>query len=127
MSEAKDAEPNFLFNTFILLNILSTMNLQNLISEPEPPPPDPSLVPPGPASHPAWPGPGMMLPPPHPPKRVYFSYFERRHQENEAFDDEEENVVDEAKRLKHEADQETNMNNRCRKYLQVIVNKFTAN
>ena len=65
----------------------------------------------------------MMLPPPHPPKRVYFSYFERRHQENEAFDDEEENVdvVDEAKRLKHEADQETNMNNRCRKYLQVIV------
>ena len=90
-----------------------------MISEPEPPPPDPSLVPPGPASHSAWPGPGMMLPPPHPPKRVYFSYFERRHQENEAFDDEEENVVDEAKRLKHEADQETNMNNRCRKYLQV--------
>ena len=64
----------------------------------------------------------MMLPPPHPPKRVYFSYFERRHQENEAFDDEEENVVDEAKRLKHEADQETNMNNRCRKYLQVCNN-----
>ena len=87
------------------------------ISEPEPPPPDPSLVPPGP-SHP-----GMMLPPPHPPKRVYFSYFERRNQV-EAFDDEEENVVDEAKRLKHEADQETNMNNRCRKYLQVIVNNI---
>ena len=36
--------------------------------------------------------------------------------------------MDEAKRLKHEADQETNMNNRCRKYLQVIVNhiKLTA-
>ena len=68
----------------------------------------------------------MMLPPPHPPKRVYFSYFERRHQENEAFDDEEENVdvVDEAKRLKHEADQETNMNNRCRKYLQVIAYEY---
>ena len=70
-----------------------------------------------------------MLPPPHPPKRVYFSYFERRHQENEAFDDEEENVdvVDEAKRLKHEADQETNMNNRCRKYLQVIVYEYELN
>ena len=67
-----------------------------------------------------------MLPPqcpPH-PKRVYYSYFERR-PENESFDDEEDNVnvVDEAKRLKHEADQETNMNNRCRKYLQVTVNK----
>ena len=68
----------------------------------------------------------MMLPPPHPPKRVYFSYFERRQQENESFDDEEENVdvVDEAKRLKHEADQETNMNNRCRKYLQVIAYEY---
>jgi len=89
--------------------------------EPEPPPPDPSLVPAH--AHPTWPGPGMMLPPPHPPKRVYFSYFERRQQENESFDDEEENVdvVDEAKRLKHEADQETNMNNRCRKYLQAIM------
>jgi len=89
--------------------------------EPEPPPPDPSLVPAH--AQPTWPGPGMMLPPPHPPKRVYFSYFERRQQENESFDDEEENVdvVDEAKRLKHEADQETNMNNRCRKYLQAIM------
>lgn len=33
-------------------------------------------------------------------------------------------VVDEAKRLKHEADQETNMNNRCRKYLQVIAYEY---
>ena len=70
--------------------------------------------------------PRAPLPPPHPPKRVYFSYFERRQQENESFDDEEENVdvVDEAKRLKHEADQETNMNNRCRKYLQVIAYEY---
>ena len=28
-------------------------------------------------------------------------------------------MVDEAKRLKHEADQETNMETKCRKYLQV--------
>ena len=52
-----------------------------------------------------------------PPQRVYYSYFERRHQD-EAFED-EDNVVDEAKRLKHEADQETNMETKCRKYLQV--------
>ena len=48
---------------------------------------------------------------------MYYSYFERRHQD-EAFED-EDNVVDEAKRLKHEADQETNMETKCRKYLQV--------
>ena len=84
--------------------------------EPEPPPPDPSLLPP---AHPTWPGPGsLMMPPPYPPKRVYYSYFERKNQDD-AFDDEEENVVDEAKRLKHEADIETNMNTKCRKYLQV--------
>ena len=93
-----------------------------MLSDPEPPPPDPSLLPPGPA-HPTWPGPGpgadsLMLPPPYPPKRVYYSYFERKHQD-EAFDDEEENVVDEAKRLKHEADHEANINTKCRKYLQV--------
>ena len=93
------------------------------ITEVEPPPPDPSLVPPG-SNHPSWGGPGMMLPPPYPglaPKRVYYSYFERRHADSEAFDDDEENVVDEAKRLKHEADQETNMNTKCRKYLQVCI------
>ena len=50
-------------------------------------------------------------------QRVYYSYFERRHQD-EAFED-EDNVVDEAKRLKHEADGETNMETKCRKYLQV--------
>ena len=65
----------------------------------------------------------MMLPPPLPHKRVYFSYLERRNQENEA-EEVDENVVEEAKRLKHEADQETDMNNRCRKYLQVIVNNI---
>ena len=59
-----------------------------------------------------------MMPPPFPPKRVYYSYFERR-QQDEAFDDDEENVVELAKRLKHEADQEQNMNTKCRKYLQV--------
>ena len=85
----------------------------------EPPPPDPSLLPP---AHPTWPGPGMMLPPPYPPKRVYYSYFERRHQD-EAFDDEEIDVnVKEAGRLKREADQEHNMNERCRKYL--LVSRF---
>jgi len=88
----------------------------------EPPPPDPSLLPP---AHPTWPGPGMMLPPPYPPKRVYYSYFERRHQD-EAFDDEEIDVnVKEAGRLKREADQEHNMNERCRKYLLAIM-KFTV-
>ena len=67
-----------------------------------------------------WPGAGgnLMMPPPFPPKRVYYSYFERR-QQDEAFDDDEENVVELAKRLKHEADQEQNMNTKCRKYLQV--------
>jgi len=69
-----------------------------------------------------WPGAGgnLMMPPPFPPKRVYYSYFERR-QQDEAFDDDEENVVELAKRLKHEADQETNMNTKCRKYLQAIM------
>jgi len=87
---------------------------------PEPPPPDPSLLPP---AHPTWPG-CLMPPPLKPPvfttQRVYYSYFERR-QQDEAFDDDEENVVDEAKRLKHEADQETNMETKCRKYLQAIM------
>eukprot|EP00092_Neocalanus_flemingeri_P045976 GFUD01051600.1.p1 GENE.GFUD01051600.1~~GFUD01051600.1.p1 ORF type:complete len:1149 (+),score=268.67 GFUD01051600.1:65-3511(+) len=88
---------------------------------PEPPPPDSSLLPP---AHPTWPG--CLMPPPQKPpvfttQRVYYSYFERR-QQDEAFDDDEENVVDEAKRLKHEADQETNMETKCRKYLQVCYN-----
>ena len=39
-------------------------------------------------------------------------------------EDVEENVVEEAKRLKHEADQETNMGTKCRKYLQAIM-KFS--
>ena len=75
-------------------------------------------------AHPTWPGPHNLMPPPGPPlkpfttQRVYYSYFERR-QQDEAFDDDEENVVDEAKRLKHEADHETNMETKCRKYLQV--------
>jgi len=89
-------------------------------SGPEPPPPDPSLLPP---AHPTWPG--CLMPPPQKPpvfatQRVYYSYFERR-QQDEAFDDDEENVVDEAKRLKHEADHETNMETKCRKYLQAIM------
>ena len=79
-----------------------------------PPPPD--------TSHHSWSGAGaggsLLMPPPFPPKRVYYSYFERR-QQDEAFDDDEENVVELAKRLKHEADQEQNMNTKCRKYLQV--------
>ena len=82
-------------------------------TETPPPPPD--------TSHHSWagtPGGSLLMPPPFPPKRVYFSYFERR-QQDEAFDDDEENVVELAKRLKHEADQETNMNTKCRKYLQV--------
>jgi len=87
---------------------------------PEPPPPDLSLLPP---AHPTWPG--CLMPPPQKPpvfttQRVYYSYFERK-QQDEAFDDDEENVVDEAKRLKHEADQETNMETKCRKYLQSIM------
>jgi len=89
-------------------------------SGPEPPPPDPTLLPP---AHPTWPG--CLMPPPQKPpvfatQRVYYSYFERR-QQDEAFDDDEENVVDEAKRLKHEADHETNMETKCRKYLQAIM------
>eukprot|EP00090_Calanus_glacialis_P045592 TRINITY_DN8564_c0_g1_i1.p1 TRINITY_DN8564_c0_g1~~TRINITY_DN8564_c0_g1_i1.p1 ORF type:complete len:1322 (-),score=456.59 TRINITY_DN8564_c0_g1_i1:685-4209(-) len=89
---------------------------------PEPPPPDSSLLPP---AHPTWPGPPVsgLMPPPAPvlaTQRVYYSYFERR-QQDEAFDDDEENVVDEAKRLKHEADHETNMETKCRKYLQAIM------
>jgi len=90
---------------------------------PEPPPPDHSLMAP---AHPTWPGPHNLMPPPGPPlkpfttQRVYYSYFERR-QQDEAFDDDEENVVDEAKRLKHEADHETNMETKCRKYLQAIM------
>ena len=69
-----------------------------------------------------WTGAGgnLMMPPPFPPKRIYYSYFERR-QQDEAFDEDEENVVEMAKRLKHEADQETNMNTKCRKYLQVRI------
>ena len=63
-----------------------------------------------------------MMPPPFPPKRVYYSYFERKHQEEE-FDD-EESVVDEATRVKREADNEENMYIKCRKYLQV---KFASN
>ena len=49
-----------------------------------PPPPD--------NPHLSWPGAGagasgsLMMPPPFPPKRVYYSYFERR-QQDEAFDD----------------------------------------
>ena len=35
------------------------------------------------------------------------------------FGDDEENVVELAKRLKDEADKEQNMNTKCRKYLQV--------
>jgi hypothetical protein len=89
---------------------------------PEPPPPDPNLLPP---AHPTWPGclPSNLMPPPQKPlptQRVYYSYFERR-QQDEAFDDDELNVVDEAKRLKHEADHETNMETKCRKYLQAIM------
>lgn len=61
----------------------------------------------------------LMPPPSHLPQRVYYSYFERRHQD-EAFDD-EDNVVEEAKRLKHEADGEANMETKCRKYLQAIM------
>lgn len=61
-----------------------------------------------------------MPPPTHPPtQRVYYSYFERRHQD-EAFED-EDNVVEDAKRLKHEADTETNMEIKCQKYLQAIM------
>jgi len=96
---------------------LDSAHASYLGQEPEPPPPDPSLLPP---AHPTWPGPGMMLPPPYPPKRVYYSYFERRHQD-EAFEDEEENVADEATRLKREADGEYNMNKKCIKYLQAIM------
>jgi len=89
----------------------------------EPAPPDPALA--GPS--PAWPG--CLMPPPSlapafPTKRVYYSYFERRTQEWAETEDEEENVVEEAKRLKHEADQETNMGTKCRKYLQAIM-KFS--
>jgi len=68
----------------------------------------------------AWPGYVLMPPPTHPPtQRVYYSYFERRHQD-EAFED-EDNVVEDAKRLKHEADTETNLEIKCHKYLQAIM------
>ena len=59
-----------------------------------------------------------MMPPPFPPKRVYYSYFERKHQEEEF--DEEDNVAEDATRMKREADSESNMYIKCRKYLQVM-------
>lgn len=54
-----------------------------------------------------------------PPPKVYFSYFEKR--QHEVYDDDQENVEEEAKRLKHEADKETNMEAKCMKYLQSIL------
>lgn len=64
--------------------------------------------------HPTWPG--SLMPP---PSRIYFSYFEKRQHEN--FDDELGNVEEEAKRLKHEADQEAQVEAKCMKYLQAIM------
>jgi len=63
--------------------------------------------------HATWPR--NLMPPP----KVYFSYFEKR--QHEVYDDDQENVEEEAKRLKHEADKETNMEAKCMKYLQSIL------
>jgi len=52
-----------------------------------------------------------------PPPRNHFSYYGRGVEELE----EEENVQEEAKRLKHEADHEENMEAKCYKYLQAFM------
>ena len=53
--------------------------------------------------------------------RNHYSYLDRRGQIHEA-DLEDEDNEEEAKRLKHEADSEHNLEAKCTKYLQVSTN-----
>ncbi len=57
-----------------------------------------------------------------PPNRVFYSYMEHRRPEEEEFaDDDLNNYMSLAKRLKHEADNETIHQRKAIKYLQAVL------